>query len=157
MRLCILSLLAPLVGCALVPAEGTWDLRNQVELQDTCGAGDPEDGDFVLTNSLSEDDAFTVSIADDNSGETFALACLFDGGKDFSCTSENREYVALGDITLVYELDAIGSFSNAETLAAQIDFTFTCEGANCGTASTITGIDPCTQSVDADAFYRAGQ
>ncbi len=144
-----------LTGCSFTPADGTWDTRNPTLLADTCDQP-AEEGEFLLTNS---DEGFTVSVDNEDTGDTIAIPCTWDSKKDALCTTVERADAGGGfaDVTVVVTVDVAVAFDYPESLTGIINYDFACEGADCSAAATLTGLEPCATSTSFEAFWRQGQ
>ena len=149
-------LLLPLAGlfCAcgsFAPTEGTWTMGDFEVSEDTCNLDSGEETEesepttFALTLT---DGGFTIK-GDGDGAET--VSCTLEN-QDFTCDSLSSNLMEEETITLTLTTSYSGSFVSAGEFNADIENTLSCEGSDCETFSTQSGIDvPCNVNGSSNA------
>jgi hypothetical protein len=141
-------------GSDIEPRSGTWSFMGSAPVDDTCGVDslytDPP-GQFQLTNN--GDGTFTV----DDSENVFD--CNLDGAK-FNCPERVAGERDVGgsfglDAVAKFSVSVTGSFASDVEMSGRQTVVIVCEGADCGTVETVSGITtPCGWSQDFTAFAK---
>lgn len=125
----------------LQPESGTWVFVNGEQTKNTCNNDmvSPSSGDFSLINN--GDGTFIVDPEDGSA----AFLCTLEGDH-YTCPKRLQQStkIDLIDATLEVNVSASGTFTSTRVTNGQQDAVITCVGADCGLASSVSGVPlPC--------------